>query len=76
MRLRLRQMALIILIKAACVSLAEFVLGRIRPTGFDLTELDGRLTPGEAADKCEAHARCAGFTYRGLMDNSDQPDRK
>ncbi len=48
---------------------AEFLVGRLLPSGFDLPELNGgpRMRPGDAARACEEHPRCAGLTYRGLM---------
>ncbi len=45
-----------------------FRLGRLLPSGLDLVELNGVLSPGEAAAACDAHPTCAGFTYRGLLD--------
>lgn len=53
-----------------------FELGRLVPSGFDLDELDGTFSPGEAASLCDAHPNCAGFTYRGLLRYTALPDQR
>jgi len=54
-------------------SVGHFMVGRVHSGPFDLGHLDGRYRPAEAAQVCEEHPVCAGFTYRGLMpgENSD-----
>ena len=54
----------------------EFMIGKTPPAEFDMLELNGFHLPGDAAKLCDAHPTCAGFTYRGLLDNIKFPDRK
>eukprot|EP00095_Tigriopus_kingsejongensis_P005222 maker-scaffold585_size130225-snap-gene-0.20 protein:Tk05222 transcript:maker-scaffold585_size130225-snap-gene-0.20-mRNA-1 annotation:"bifunctional arginine demethylase and lysyl-hydroxylase jmjd6-like" len=51
-----------------------FQPGKVPPNEFDLVELNGFHKPYEAIDLCESHPHCAGFTYRGLVNNTRFPD--
>ncbi len=58
------------------LSQAKFLVGRIHPSDYDLPELNGLYRPREAADLCDSHPICAGFTYRGLMNNTAFPQKE
>ena len=51
-------------------SLGFLDIGRIPPAEFDIYHLNGYYTQNEAVQVCESSPICAGFTYRGLVDNS------
>ena len=53
----------------------DFMIGKTPPAEFDILELNGHHLPGDAAKICDAHPICAGFTYRGLLDNAKFPDK-
>ncbi len=54
----------------------DFILGKLHPEGFDLPELNGHYYPGDAASTCDQHPQCAGFTYRGLLNFPEFPEKK
>ena len=43
----------------------ELFTGRVDHSINEMTRLNGRMTPREAAIKCELDDECAGFTYHG-----------
>ncbi len=55
---------------------AKFLLGRLHPADYDLSELNGLYRPTDAALMCDDHPTCAGFTYRGLLNTTNFPDKK
>ncbi|XP_059079459.1 uncharacterized protein LOC131877717 [Tigriopus californicus] len=52
----------------------KFLAGKIPPNEFDLVELNGFHKPTDAIQLCEDHEHCAGFTYRGLVNNTKFPE--
>ena len=45
----------------------NFNIGKILSGEFELDDLNGFYWPQEAAEVCDAHPHCAGFTYRGKI---------
>ena len=43
----------------------ELLTGRVDHSVNEMDRLNGRMTPREAAIKCELDDECAGFTYHG-----------
>ena len=43
----------------------ELFTGRVDHSINEMNRLNGRMTPREAAIKCELDDECAGFTYHG-----------
>ncbi len=72
----LHERVLLALLLTVGVARGDFVLGKLHPAGFDLPELNGVYRPAEAADACDQHPTCAGFTYRGLLNFVEFPDRR
>ena len=52
-----------------------YFIGRILPETFEYKEMNQQswMTPDEAARKCEADLKCAGFTFRGSTEVLDLP---
>jgi len=63
-----------ILLLLATLANGEFLLGRVPPADYDLSDLNGFFGPEDAARACDSHPTCAGFTYRGLLDFASFPE--
>ena len=46
--------------------LAELLVGRLREGQYEYPRLNGWLSPGRAAARCERDPQCGGFTYKAI----------